>query len=114
MSVSNSVMIAIKEIELNLDKSKPILEIIKDAMKQAKNHWLVTDQEEQFRSAVGATMMVCNDENRRILEDELKGLRIISSMQSGVVVDIEATMAGMNPKKFFGLMKIWKELEKNE
>lgn len=110
MSLSNSMMIAIQEIRSSLDNSKPILENIKIAMKEAKNHWLVVNEEERFRSAIGAVLLVANEEQKQILTDEMKGLQIISALQSGIPVDIEAATQGLDTTKFFGLLKIWKEI----
>jgi len=112
MSVSNSIMIASTEIKMKLDESKPFEENIRIAMKEAQNHWLVVDEEDRFKSACGALLLIADDENKKRLEDELLGLRTISSMQSGVPVDLEAMMKQMDPKKFFGLTKIWRELKK--
>ncbi len=104
-------MIAIQEIKGNLDKSKPFLDNIKSAMNAAQNHWLVVDEEERFKSACGALLLIADEENKEIMEQELKGLQSISAMQSGILVDLEATMQ-MGTKKFFGLMKIWRDLKK--
>lgn len=112
MSISNSMIIAIEEIKSKLDKSKPFLDNITTAMKEAQNHWLITDEEEQFKCAAGALMFIGNDEQKEVIEQELKGLRTISAMQSGVAVDLEVMMKTMDPDKFFGLMKIWKNLKK--
>lgn len=112
MSIPNSVVIAIEEIKSKLDTTKPFLDNIPIAMKEAQNHWLVTDEEERFKSACGALLLIADEENKNRLENELQGLRAISSMQSGVPVDLEAMMKQMDTKKFFGLTKIWRDLKK--
>lgn len=111
MSLSNSLMIAIHEIRSSLDSSKPILENIKAAMKEAQKHWLIVDEEERFRAACGAVLLIANEDDKKILEKELKSLQTMSALQSGIPVDITTVLQDVDPKQFFGLLRIWKEIK---
>ena len=77
------------------------------AMNETRNHWMVTDEDKQFRAAVGAVMLLVDDDTRYQIELEMKTLNALSAMISGVPVDIENIET---PDEPIGLMKIWKEL----
>lgn len=113
MNISNSMNVAIQEIHSHLKKEQPIRERFKEAAKIAVDHWLITDEDERFRCAVGAVMLDATPEERLIINDEMASLRAMSAMMSGVPVDLEA-LFGSDPMeridKFYGLLAIWKEV----
>ena len=54
----NSLMpVAIHEAKHAINDSDTIEDQIRSAMAVTRHHWLVTDEEERFKSAVGAVMM---------------------------------------------------------
>ena len=77
------------------------------AMKTTKNHWMVTNEDEQLQAAVCATMLESNEDDRKVIEDEWKALRRLSLILSGVgsIADIQT------PKKTIGIFKLWKGLK---
>jgi len=108
MSISNSIKIAIMEIEGQLDKTASIEDRLKKAMKLAKNHWLIVDEDEQFKSAVGAVLLKASEEERQIINQEMRILGALSAAQAGIPVNIEAVLPD-DVKKSYGLVKLWKE-----
>ena len=75
-------------------------------MKATHDHWMVLDEDVQFRMAVGAVLLVAPEADREVLEGELKSLRIMSAIMSGVPVDMDAVTVPENP---FGILKLWQE-----
>lgn len=76
------------------------------AMKAAKNHWMVTDDNSQFQGAVAAIYELSDDETKERIKAEMDSLRYLSAMMSGVAVDFDAIPKLENP---IGLMKSWRE-----
>lgn len=103
--------IAISEIEGKLTKNTSIKERLKQAMRLAMDHWLVTAEQEQFRCAVGAVMLTTSEEERMLLSEEMRSLSAISAATQGIPVDFEAALAGNHPEKWYHLMPLWKELK---
>jgi hypothetical protein len=113
MSISNSMKIAISEITDQLDKSATIENRLKQAMKLALNHWLITNEDEQFRSAVGAVLLTASEEEKTLITREMVFLRNLSAAITGVSVDFETLFEGIKDQKVIGLVPLWKEV-KNE
>lgn len=84
------------------------------AMRATKNHWMVTDQDKQFRSAIGGLLLYYppDSEEHKRLQHELHQLVQVSAF-------LNAARAGINvrmPEGFgegakpIGLLAKWKEL----
>ena len=76
------------------------------AMKATKNHWMATDENTQFRAAVGAVLLLSEGEDKERLEEEIAQLKAVQAMLSGVPVNFDAMEPMENP---IGLMKMWRE-----
>jgi len=113
MSISNSMKIAISEIADQLDKSVTIENRLKQAMKLALNHWLGGNEDEQFRSAVGAVLLTASEEEKTLISREMAFLRSLSAAVTGVPVDWETLLPGEQDQKVIDLLRLWKEV-KNE
>jgi len=112
--MENSIMLGIMELQASVDLKQPLEERLKVAMRAALNHWLVTDEEGQFKMAVGAVMMDATKEERERIEIDLKFLKAMSSAASGVPVDFArlAEELGENSAdKAVGLRKLWGEVK---
>lgn len=107
VDIPNHMKIAIIEIKGKLDKSLPTDAKLKQAMKLAMNHWLVTNEDEQFRCAVGAVLLIVSHEEQAIIKEELNFLRTLSSASMGVPVDFETALSGVHAKKWYGLSGLW-------
>lgn len=101
--------IAISDIKGKISKDKSIKERLKQAMRIAMDHWLVTAEQEQFRCAVGAVMLTALEEEKAILSEEMRSLNALSAATQGVPVNFDALEG--NPKKWYHLMPLWKEIK---
>lgn len=109
MSIPTHMKIAIIEIELKLDKNAPIKDRLKQAMKLSLNHWLVTNEDEQFRCAIGAVLLTASEEEKVQISREMAFLRSLSAATSGVPVDWGTLLEGETEQKIIGLLPLWKE-----
>ena len=85
---------------------------LKKAMKAARNHWMVTDENAQFKGALAAALMETADEAERdrIIRSARALNRIgalISALQSGVKVDLEAMAAEKADDDLLPLRDLW-------
>lgn len=80
----------------------------KEAMRATKGHWMATDEDTQFRAAVGAVMMTCSPEDKTRIEEELAVLKMLAAMQQGVPVDFSQMTP---PEKPVALTKLWQEVK---
>ena len=79
------------------------------AMSAMKNHWMLLDEDTQFRVAIGGVLLLTEGEEKQRIEDELNSLKILSSAMRGVPVNWGQVQAPKNP---IGLMKMWREMKK--
>lgn len=109
--LTNQMMIAISETRGVLESvTGDIKAKLTVAMRNTYGHWIVTDEDEQFRSAVGAVMMHYgegSDEFRR-LEAEMRQIQKISAMiqaaQAGLSVSPPEIDESFEP---IGLLGLW-------
>ncbi len=95
MSISNTELILITDVERVLSKDKTFEENLTAAMKESKHHWLITNEAQQFNGAivaVGKFYGIDSFEYRR-LEKASKQLRAVQSIQSGIMPDLEMLAA---------------------
>lgn len=79
---------------------------IKAAFKSACNHWMVLDDNQRFQGAVAAVWDLSDDETKSRIEGEMKSLRTLSAICSGVPVDFAQIETPQNP---IGLLGKWHE-----
>jgi hypothetical protein len=88
-----------------------LMERIRKAMKAVRNHWMVTDESQQFRAAIAAAILESSGDERDRIERSAKELNrvsvILSAFKAGVPVDVEA----MEPpaERVIPLTKMWRE-----
>lgn len=111
--IKNTILVAITETKIQLEgkENLPLIERLKIAMKSMVTHWLVVDEDEQFQAAIGAVLLVSSEKEREQINNELKGLRAISSMISGVSIDLEVLEKQIGDTPKIGLQKIWREIK---
>src|SRR3990167_8099398 len=84
------------------------------AMNSAKDHWMVLDDDTQFRGAIGAVMQhYGKDSNEwRTLEDEINALRKVSAFlaaaQAGLTVNLQDLEFNGPKTEPIGLIKMWR------
>lgn len=81
-------------------------EKLKAAFAKAQNHWMVTNENQQFAGAVAAVYEKADDETKERIRIELEGIKALRAMLSGVPVDIDRIEKHESP---IGLMKLWHE-----
>lgn len=112
----NLFMILVGEIKQELAENKiknDIVEKLKFAMHLAKNHWLVTDSDTQFRGAIGGTMIHYGKESEEFkrMEWELQQLRRLEITIKAAQEGLSTTFSTIEDNQFtpIGLLKLWKE-----
>lgn len=89
------------ELRDELKKITDVEAALRFVFRKVQNHWLIRDKNEQFMGAIGLVSLhfgLGSAEFKRLkkaVESERIGKAAILAMQSGVVVDMEATIAAM-------------------
>lgn len=112
--MENSIMIGMAELRTKIDSKQPLEERLKVVMRAALKHWLVLDEESQFKMAIGAVLAEATEEERERINIDLKFLRAMSSAASGVPVDFGRLMEELGEEsadKAVGLRKLWDEVK---
>jgi len=112
--MDSGMMVGIAELRARIDPKQPLEERLKVAMRRALNHWLVLDEESQFKMAVGAVLVEATEDERERLNTEVKFLAAMSSAASGVPVDFGRLMEELGEDaadKAVGLRKLWDEVK---
>lgn len=81
---------------------------IEAAMSKARNHWMTTDDDEQFTGAVGGLLSLAiklgDHEMEERIQAEMRGIRSLSAAFNGVSINLEALKVPENP---IGLIDKW-------
>lgn len=101
--VDNSMMIAISEAREACKGKKSLPQRVSAAMKAVKHHWLVTDENKRFQSAIVAVLRECSEKERERVSTEMKALQTLNSMLSGVPVDVSTLKIPSRPLKLMGI-----------
>lgn len=112
--MDSRIMVGVTELRTMVDPKQPLEERLKVVMRAALNHWLVLEEEGQFKMAVGAVMVEATEEERERMEIDLKFLRAMSSAASGVPVDFGRLIEELVERsevKAVGLRKLWDEVK---
>ncbi len=112
--MDSKIMVGIADLRTGVDSRQPLEERLKVAMRKALKHWLVSDEEGQFKMAVGAVLVEATDDERERLDTELKFLASLSAAVSGVPVDFARLMGELGEDaadKAVGLRKLWDEVK---
>lgn len=116
--MNGALLIGVTEAKLDAQREPTLEGKLRAAMRTMRDHWMVTNEEEQFRCAVAAVMTLVDDDERARLEREMRALNAIgaaiTAASSGVRVDIAGTIAehsneGQEPP--IGLLNIWREVK---
>ncbi len=99
------------EAELEAIKEHPLEDRLRAAMKSGSNFWMSTDDDVRFRGSIAAVMLHCSEGEREQLSEELRALRDLSALLSGVPVDIEQIKQPENP---IGLVALWRDANHSE
>lgn len=88
-------------------------EMLRAAMKEARDHWIVTDENQRLMGAIVCVSlrlmkMPERAEDMENLRREVKTLQALSGIMSGLPIDLAQIEA---PEKAFGLGKMWNEIK---
>lgn len=105
-----ALMIAATEAKHGIEgKEFPsIAEKLKAAMRLTKDHWMVTDEDTQFRAAIGAVLLTASPEEKTLIESELRCLKMLVAASQGVPVDFSQMQV---PENAIGLNKLWQDVK---
>lgn len=114
---TGGMMIAVAEARTACKGEPDIAERIKKAMKVCRNHWMETNETNQFRSALAAAMLESEDEAEkdrigRSSRAIAKLNAMLNALQAGVPVDIEAMSAEKRDADLLPLMDLWHDRQK--
>lgn len=113
MSLSNSLLIGIQDLEGRIDHSKPLEEKLYDAMVLSLDSWLITDEDEQHKIAIGAVLSKGTEEERKLINEELEGLQGVFGAPSGMPMDPNYLFTMLGQCKL-GLQNIWDKAKKSK
>jgi hypothetical protein len=111
---SNVVLIAAQEAEeAARNASDTSLEgRLRAAMSCTVNHWLATNEDDQFMAACEGTARVVDDEERERIENSLRLLQGLSAAASGMPVDFKALLPEDGEERLgIGLQPLWREIK---
>src|SRR4051794_9202399 len=108
MNISASMSIAIAEAKIAPEQEPDLDSQLRAAMKATHDHWLITNEEERFKAAVGAVIVISDQATRVRIAQEIRILGSVSAAITGVPVDFSALLDdNFEP---IGLLRMWKEL----
>ena len=93
-----------------------LVERIKACMRVTHDHWMVTDEEQQFKGALGAAMVLSESGDKERIQSSLKPLQALGAMMSGVPVDLERVVREQEEAKEAGqepipLRQLWADVK---
>ena len=104
----NLILLVMAGARRAINPDQSLEERLRASMGACKNHFMVNDEDTQFKAAVAAVHELSTDEDeRRRIRVELNGLAALSALLSGVPVDVSQVETNDEP---IGLSKIWREV----
>jgi hypothetical protein len=107
------IPIAVAELHAThvIKSEAPLEDRCRAAMKATYRHWVLSEEEDQFKAAVVAVYTATEDEGERErIKSEVDALAGLSVLLGGVVpVDIER-LSAMMPENPIGLKAMWMEV----
>jgi len=85
-------------------------DLLRVAFKKAHRHWMFTDEQTQFKGALGAVLITLKEgpefeRVRESIESLGRASAILNALQQGVPIDFEAMQKG--PENVIPLNKMW-------
>lgn len=105
--MNNTTIIAMTEAVHAIPKDAPLEDQIRAAMNATRNHWMCTDETEQFKAAIGAVLQHYGEGSPEFarLGWEMRQIARLSAAMSGVPVDWTADEPVFEP---IGIMGMWR------
>ena len=99
--MNNCVLIAIAEVSEIVDQTQKLKTRLMVAMKDARKHWAIANEDDEFQAAVAAVYTKATDDEKTRIDSELTVLKALSA--GGCINHVELDE---NP---IGLLALWKE-----
>jgi hypothetical protein len=117
MPVDGGMMIAAMEAQHACKGEPDLMERIKKAMRACIDHWMETNEANQFRAAVAAVILESDGAEKERVERSAAALNrlgaMLQAMQAGVAVDLETELAEQpKAEDLIPLRSIWEEIKK--
>ena len=103
------LMIAMTEAKIAAEGEESLTGRLKAAMRATKNHWMLTNEDGRFRAAVGAVLLLSDEETQERIKKELTVLKTLSAAVDGVPVNFEAVL--IKEEEVIGLIGMWNEVK---
>lgn len=112
--MTGGMMVASHEARDACKGEPDLIERIRKAMRAVHDHWMETNETNQFRSALAGVLLETtdDDEKDRVVRSSQALSRMsatIQALQNGVPVDIEAMAAEPVADDIIPLQKLWDE-----
>lgn len=96
----------------DLAKFDDVEAVLRACMRGAKNHWMVTNQEDQCRGAIAACHKLVDEAGKARIEASLNQLQALNALMSGVPVDLDAlAKKAEDAPEPLPIAKIWAEIQ---
>jgi hypothetical protein len=79
---------------------------MREVLKSNGAAFMCSNDDQQFRGAVGGVLLMCSDEERKRINVELRALQSLSAAMSGIPVDFGAVEMVEHP---LGLLGMWRD-----
>ncbi len=110
--MSTLVAIVMTEAKAAGEGIEDFEEMCRACMTIAAEHWMVLDEDEQFRGAIAAILMLADEEHKSRVKYTVKMLKGLNAATSGVPVYFEALVDF--EVKMVPIVKWWQEIKHPE
>lgn len=112
--MTGGMVIAVHDAREACKGEPDISKRIDKAMRAVKNHWMELDKQNQFRSALAGAIMESGAEDKDRILRSMDALRKVSTMlsalQAGVPVDLEAMAKEPQADDILPLNQMWHDI----
>jgi hypothetical protein len=83
------------------------------AMQATATHWMVTDEDSQFKAAVLGCRRTCDEDETERIDAELRRMQLLAGLMSGLPIDVDRLTAQMEAETAEPLaaQKMWREVK---
>lgn len=82
------------------------------AFKKVREHWMITNESDQFNSAVAAAYIHATVDDKVRLEHSMNAVKALNAMLSGVPVDLAALAEQAQEASNIPLISLWHDAKK--
>lgn len=112
--MTGGMLIAVHEARDACKGEPDLVKRLEKAMRATRDHWMETNPDAQFRSAVAAAMLESDEADKDRIQRSMDGLRkvsaLIGALQAGVPVDFEKLGEEQKADDILPLSKMWHDL----